>query len=156
MGGRQVANGLQVRSRAGADANTQEGMESKMTVGLGMETVGVMGKLKETAGLEAEMVVGTESGVDSKSTVDQSGAVAGAEASTICAIVATRGDAGVDLRSTVVGTATKVDAAEMERVQVGPIAETVPLACMGMEMGVETNGLGVAGGLRVACSWEQT
>ena len=26
----------------------------------------------------------------------------------------------------------------------------------GMEMGAETNGLGVAGGLRVACSWGQT
>ena len=27
---------------------------------------------------------------------------------------------------------------------------------MGTEMGVETNGLGVAGGLRAACSWERT
>ena len=26
----------------------------------------------------------------------------------------------------------------------------------GMEMGAETNGLGVAGGLRAACSWERT
>ena len=50
-----------------------------MTVGLEMETVGVMGKSKETVGLEAEMVPGTESGadtevgMDSKSTADQSG-----------------------------------------------------------------------------------
>ena len=27
---------------------------------------------------------------------------------------------------------------------------------MGMEMGAETNGLGVAGGLRAACSWGKT
>ena len=27
---------------------------------------------------------------------------------------------------------------------------------MGTEMGAETNGLGVAGGLRAACSWERT
>ena len=41
--------------------NTWEAVESKMTVGSEMETVGVMGKSKETMGSEAEMVVGTES-----------------------------------------------------------------------------------------------
>ena len=51
------------------------------------ETAGVMGKLKETTGLEAEIVVGTEGGVDteagmdSESTADRSGAGAGAEVS---------------------------------------------------------------------------
>ena len=50
-----------------------------MMVGLETETAGVTGKSKETVGSEAEMVPGTESGVDtevgmaSKSTVDRSG-----------------------------------------------------------------------------------
>ena len=50
-----------------------------MTVGSETETAGVMGKSRETVGLEAEMVPGTESGadtevgMDSKSTVDRSG-----------------------------------------------------------------------------------
>ena len=62
-----------------------------------------MGKLKETVGSEAEMVAGTESGVDieagtdSKSTVDRSGAVAGAKASARCAIATTGGDAVICL-----------------------------------------------------------
>ena len=49
-----------------------------MTAGLEMETAGVTGKLKETAGSEAEMVAGTESGAgtevgtDLKLTADQS------------------------------------------------------------------------------------
>ena len=96
---------------------------------------GVMGKSKETAGLEAEMVVGTESGVDtdagmdSESTADQSGAGAGAEASARCAIASGGGDAGADLRSTVAGTATGDNAALVARVRIGPIAETMPLAC---------------------------
>ena len=74
-----------------------------MTVGSETETAGVTGKLKETTGLEAEMVVGTESGadteagMDSESTADQSGAGAGAKASTRCAIVTSGGDAGVDM-----------------------------------------------------------
>ena len=68
-----------------------------------METVGVMGKLKETAGSEAETVVGTEGGVDTavgmdlESTVDRSGAVAGAEANVRCTIATARGDVGADL-----------------------------------------------------------
>ena len=68
-----------------------------------METAGVMGKSKETVGSEAEMVVGmeggaeTEVGMDSKSTVDRSGAVAGAEASTRCVIVTAGGDVEVDM-----------------------------------------------------------
>ena len=41
-----------------------------MTVGSEMETVGVMGKLKETAGSEVETVVGTESGVDTEAGMD--------------------------------------------------------------------------------------
>ena len=52
------------------DVNTQEAMESKMTVGSEMEMAGVMGKLKETAGLEAEMVAGMESGVDTEVGMD--------------------------------------------------------------------------------------
>ena len=74
-----------------------------MTAGLETETVGVMGKSKEMMGLEAEMVVGTESGadtdagMDSESTADQSGAGVGAEASTRCAIATGGGDAGADL-----------------------------------------------------------
>ena len=64
--GRRAASGLQVRSRAGADANTWEATESKMMVGSEMETVGVMGKSKETGGSEVETVVGTESGVDTE------------------------------------------------------------------------------------------
>ena len=68
-----------------------------------METVGVMGKSKETAGSEAEMVAGTESGVDteagmnSESTADRSGAGVGAEASVRCVITTSGGDAGADL-----------------------------------------------------------
>ena len=81
------------------------------------ETAGVMGKLKETVGFEAEMVVGTESGADSEvgmvleSTVDQSGAVVGAKAS-----ASGGGDVGVDLRSTVAGTMTGDDAALVAKV----------------------------------------
>ena len=71
-------------------------------VGLETETVGVTGKSKETMGLEAETVAGTESGVDLKLTADQSGAVAGAKAS----VGSTIATAGADMRSMVVGTAT--------------------------------------------------
>ena len=101
--GRQVASGLQVRSRVGVDVNTWEAMESKMTVGSESELAGAMGKLKETSGSEAETVVGTESGVDTEagmdleSTADWSGAVAGAEASARCTITTTGGDVGADL-----------------------------------------------------------
>ena len=100
--GRRAASGLQVRSGSGADANTWSATESKMMAGSEMEMVGVMGKSKETAGSEVEMVVGAESrvdtevGMDSESTADQSGAVAGAEASARCAIVTGGGDVGVD------------------------------------------------------------
>ena len=68
-----------------------------------METVGVTGKSKETAGSEAEPVAGMESGVDTEagmvleSTVDRSGAVVGAKASVRCAIATGGGVAGVDL-----------------------------------------------------------
>ena len=94
------------------DANTWEAMESKMMVGSETETVGVTGKSKETAGLEVEMVAGTECGADTevgmdlKLTVDMSRAVAGAEASMGSAIATAGGDAGADMRSMVVGTAT--------------------------------------------------
>ena len=54
---------------------------------------------------------------------------AGAEASARCAIATGGGDAGADLRSTVAGTATGDDAASVAKVRVGPIAETIPLAC---------------------------
>ena len=123
--GRQVASGLQVRSRVGVDVNTWEAMESKMTVGSESELAGAMGKLKETSGSEAETVVGMESGVDTevgmdlKSTADQSRAVAGAEASTGSTIVTAGGDAGADMQSMVA----------VAGVRVGPIAETIPSAC---------------------------
>ena len=133
--GRQVASGLQVRSGAGADANTWEAMELKMTAGVEMETAGATGKSKETADSEAETMVGTEGGVDtdagmdSESRVGWSGVVAGAEASTRCTIASGGGDAGADLRSTVAGTATGDDAVSVAKVRIGPIAETMPLAC---------------------------
>ena len=87
-------------------------MELKMMAGSETEMMEVTGKLKETVGLEAEMVVGTEgganaeAGMDLKSTVDRSGVVAGAKASARCTIATAVGDAGVDLRLAVVGTAT--------------------------------------------------
>ena len=120
--GRQVASGLQVRSGAGVDANTQEAMELKTMAGSEMKTAGVTGKSKETVGLEVEMVAGMESGVDtevgmdSELTVDQSGAVAGAEASMRCVIMTAGGDAGVDLQLMVVGTATGNGVAAVARV----------------------------------------
>ena len=118
------------------DVNTREATESKMMAGLEMETGGVTGKSKETAGSEAETVVGTESGVDtevgtnSESTADWSGAVAGAKASARCAITTSGGDAGVDLRSTVAGTVTGDDVAAVTNGRVSSIAETIPLACV--------------------------
>ena len=78
-----------------------------MMAGSEMEMVGATGKSKETVDSEAETMAGTEggadtdTGMDSESRVDQSRAVAGAEASTRFAIVSGRGDAGADLRSTV-------------------------------------------------------
>ena len=47
-----------------------------------------------------------------------------------CAIVTSGGDVGADLQSMVVGTATEVDAAAVARLRVGPIVETIPLACV--------------------------
>ena len=86
--------------------NTQEAMESKMTAGSETETAGVMGKSKETAGSEAEMVVGTESGVDTEVGMDS--------------------ESTADRSRAVVGTATGDDAAAVTKVQVGPIAEMIP------------------------------
>ena len=83
--------------------NTREAMESKMTVGSEMEMAGVIGKSKETADLEVETMVGTESGLDTEAgmdlelTVDRSREVAGAEASTRCTIVTMGGDVGADM-----------------------------------------------------------
>ena len=90
--GRRVASGLQVRSGVGADANTREATESKMTAGSEMEMAGATGKSKETADSEAEMMAGTEggadtdAGMDSESRVDRNRAGAGAEAGARCAI----------------------------------------------------------------------
>ena len=106
-----------------------------MTVGSEMEMAGVMGKLKETAGSEVEMVAGTESGVDTevgtdlKSTADRSGAVAGAKASTGSVIATAGGDAGVDMRSMVAGTTTGDGAMAVVGVRVGLIAEMILSAC---------------------------
>ena len=105
-----------------------------MMAGSETETVGVTEKLKETADSEAETMAGTESGadtdagIDSESRVDRSGAVAGAEASTRCAIASGRRDAGADLRSTVVGTATGDKAAAVAWTEVRTISETIPSA----------------------------
>ena len=49
-----------------ADANMGVATGLKVMVGLEMETAGVMEKLEVTVGLEVEMVVGTESGVDTE------------------------------------------------------------------------------------------
>ena len=114
--------------------NTWEATESKTMAGSEMEMVGVMGKSKETVSLEAETVVGMECGVDTevgtnlKSTADQSRAVVGAKVSARCATMTARGNAGVDLRSMVVGTATRDDAVAVAKVQVGLIAEMIPSA----------------------------
>ena len=112
--------------------NTREAMESKVMVGSEKEMAGVMGKSKETVGLEAKTMAGMESGVDtaagmdSESTVDQSGAVAGAKASARCTIVTAGGDAGVDLRLTVAGTAAGDGAVVVPWMDVRTIAETIP------------------------------
>ena len=106
-----------------------------MTVGSEIETAGVTGKSKETAGSEAETVAGTESGVDievgmdSEWTAGRSGAGAGAEASVRCVIVTGGGDAGADLRSTVAGTMTGDNVAVVAKVRVGSIAEMIPPEC---------------------------
>ena len=120
----------------GADANTGVAMESKMTAGSEMEMVGVMGKSKETVGSEVETVVGmeygvdTEAGMDLKLTADQSGAVAGAEASMGSVITTARDDVGVDMRSMVVGTATGDDAAVVAWTEVHTIVEMIPSVCI--------------------------
>ena len=127
-------------------------MESKLTVGLETEMVGVMGKLKETAGSEAETVVGTESGVDTeagmdlKLTADQSGAVVGAEASTGSVITTTGGDVGADLRLMAVGPATGDGVAVVAEVRVGTIAETILSVCTAVSKFVvaANAGLGIA------------
>ena len=112
--------------RSGADANTREAMESKMTVGLETETAGVMGKPKETvAGMESG--ADSEVGMVSESRVDRSGAVAGGEAS---AIATGGGDAGADLRLVVAGTVTRDNVAVVAKVLVGPIAEMIPPECV--------------------------
>ena len=114
------------------DANTWEATELKMMAGLEMETAGLTGKSKKTAGSEAETVAGTESGVDTEvgmdleSTADQSGTVVGAKASMESAIATAGGDAGADMQSTVAGTTTKDNVVAVAKVQVGPIAETIP------------------------------
>ena len=67
--------------RLGADANAWEAMELKMTAGSETEMAGVTGKSKETTGLEAETMAGTEGGADTDAgmdlelRVDRSGAV---------------------------------------------------------------------------------
>ena len=93
-----------------------------MMAGSEMEMAGVMGKSKETAGSEAETVAGMGSGVDTaagmdlESTVDQSGAVVGAEASAKCAMVTGGGDVGADMQLMVAGTATGDEAAAVTKV----------------------------------------
>ena len=54
----------------------------------------------------------------------------GAEARARGAIATARGDAGVDLRSMVAGTATRGDVAVVAKVRVGMIAEMILSACV--------------------------
>ena len=121
--------------RPGADANTWEVTESKMMAGSEMETVGATGKLKETADSEVETMAGmeggadTDAGMDLESRVDRNGVGAGAEVSARFAIATGGGDAGADLRSTVVGTATGDDAVAVTNGRVSPIVDMIPLVC---------------------------
>ena len=63
-----------------------------------------------------------------------------AEASVRCVIATAGGDAGVDLRSMVAGTATGDEPAAVAKVRVGPIAEMIPSACAAVsESAVPTN-----------------
>ena len=63
-----------------------------------------------------------------------------AEASARCAIVTGGGDAGVDLRSTVVGTATGDEAVAVAWTEVRTISETIPLAFVAVsEFAAATN-----------------
>ena len=70
-----------------------------------------------------------------------------AKASARCAITTGGGDAGADLQSTVAGTATGDNAVSVAKVRVGPIVETIPLACAAANArlgiaGVETEQVG--------------
>ena len=139
MMGRRVAGGLQVRSGVGADPNMGVATESKMMVGSEMETAGVMGKSKETVGLEVETVVGMEGGVDTKVgtdlklTVDMSGnigGVVGAEASAGSAMASMVADAGVETGLMAVDTDTRDDAVVAARVEVCMIVERIPSVCV--------------------------
>ena len=56
--------------------------------------------------------------------------MAGAEASMGSAIMTAGGDAGVDMRSMVVGTTMGDDVVVVARVQVGMIVEMIPSACV--------------------------
>ena len=104
--------------------------ESKMMVGSETEMAGVMEKLKVKSGLEAGMVVGMESGVDtevgtnSKSMVDMSGNISAGSA-----IMTIGGDAGVDTQSMVAGTNTRDNAAAVAGVEVHTIAEGILSVC---------------------------
>ena len=96
------------------------------------EMVGVMRKSKETAGLEAETVVGTEGGVgmkvatDSKLTVDMSRNIGGAvgTGSTMASMVAD------EMGSMAAGTDTGDDAVAVMGVQVSMIVEMIPSVCV--------------------------
>ena len=76
-----------------------------------------------------ESGVDNEVGTDSKSTADQSRAVAGAEASVRCAIITARGDARADMRSMVAGTATGDNAVVVAKARVGLIVEMISSVC---------------------------
>ena len=129
----QLATG-QEQSRCRCEYTGGYGIENDS--GFGNGNVGVMGKSKETAGLEVETMAGTESGADTaagmdlESRVDRSGAVAGPEVSARCAIATGGGDAEADMCLTVAGTATGDEAAVVAKVRVGPIAEMIPSACV--------------------------
>ena len=107
------------------DVNTREATESKMTAGSEMETAGVTGKLKETADSEVETMVGTESGADTDAGMDSESRVDRWRGLKRARDARSR----ADLRSMVAGTATGDDAESVAKVRIGPIAETMPLAC---------------------------
>ena len=139
----------QEQSRCGCKYTGGYGIKNDS--GLGNGNSGGYGKIERDDGFGSgnaggmESGADTEAGMDSESTADWSRAGVGAEASARCTIATGRGDVGADLRSTVAGTATGDDVALVAKVRIGPIAETIPLACAAANAW-----LGIAG---VATEW---
>ena len=140
----------------GADVNMEVAIELKVRVGLETEMVKVREKSEVTVGLEAETVMGTESGVDMKVgtnlklMVDTSGNIslaAGAKAGVGCVVVSAAADAGVEMGLMVVGTDNEDDVVVVAGVEVCMIVEMIPSACVVVsELSVPANAqLGIVG-----------